>query len=759
MSFSVLILFALAIGVALILPVVGVWLAIQLVRGMTWLASSVALAIGMVFRFVGAVITDSARAVGHLVTGVFTLPLMLANVALLRFRAVGHYFRALEDAFYGLIICVYRVAIGHPLRLIGLGALTESIEVSAPTLFAEEPRTAPAVPKVRSKGASNDPARFDGYKIEEELRAGGSGARLFLAHPTRAKVNELAARGVEIPGQVVIKAFDRRFGSTVPQIVRESRALEAARGLGLVVEHLTTEDAFHYVMPFVPGHDLDVETKRLHEHSTDEGLGRDELDLVLGYARDLCHHLTRFHDGGLWHKDVKPSNLLVSEGRLRVVDFGLVTPLESALTLTTHGTEFFRDPELVRLALAGKRVQDVDGVKFDLYSAGAVLYSMVENSFPAHGSLSSISKAAPEGLRWIVRRSMADVDKRYATAHEMLLDVEALQTAQDPYKMPLGALPSVSGDTPSPAAASAPGQGADAGGLPAQRAATEPAGSDVRRFKALGFTAEITGLGAASRKLTGVRETLAEKRASLASKRQSAHDQRREEAQARAEARSEARDARRLRRRGALRGFATIAVMAAIVAGLMTASDSGPRWGGVAADNEGLADAVDAAASDAARVSVGRAGSMMTLPEEHRVTAGSRILLFTDPDDLSLTSPAMAYAESLEADDIVPLGTSVEDAEGIALLSNARYTMETAGPSARVQRNALQNLIVETQGLDGIHCLERDEQGRLTVLLLNGDHALSALLLPDPQPAPAPLPGPETPPAPVAAKIGVTVPR
>jgi hypothetical protein len=35
------------------------------------------------------------------------------------------------------------------------------------------------------------------------------------------------------------------------------------------------------------------------------------------------------------------------------VDFGLITPLRSAMTLTTHGTEYFRDPEMVRMALQG----------------------------------------------------------------------------------------------------------------------------------------------------------------------------------------------------------------------------------------------------------------------------------------------------------------------------------------------------------------------------------------------------------------------
>lgn len=705
MSFSAIVLFALAIGAALMLPVAGVWLAINLVRLLTWTCTGLASALGWVFRsifrFIGGMVSDSAQAVGHLVTAVFTLPLMVANVPLLRFKAVGHYGRALEDAFYGLVICLYRVVIGHPLRLVGLGALTESIEVGTPNLFADEPRTAPAVPRHHVPQDGGPSPRFEGYKIQEELRAGGSGARLFLARPTSSKSRDLAARGLEVPDQVVIKAFDRRFGSTVPQIVRESRALEAARGLGLVVEHVTTEDAFHYVMPFVPGHDLDVETARLHERSGSGGLGREELSLVLGYARDLCHHLSRFHEGGLWHKDVKPSNLLVSDGRLRVVDFGLVTPLESALTLTTHGTEFFRDPELVRLALAGKRVQDVDGVKFDLYSAGAVLYSMVENSFPAHGSLSSINKEAPEGLRWIVRRSMADVDKRYASAREMLSDVEALLAAADPYALPLAALPSVSGAAPSPgreAVSEDPGQEQPSGD-----------GPDVRRFSAFGLTAEITGLGAAKQSLSGARETLAAKRASLAERRESDRERRQEEAEARSAARAEAKVARRNRRRGALRGFATVAVVAVIALGAYEQWEhqASSRW---VPETESMAS------------------PLTPIPAVPRMPAGSRVLLITDPDDLSLNEASLAYAARLETEGVVPLGTRLEDTEGISLLSNARYALETAGSSRKVQCQALQNLIQESGGLDGIHRLERNERGELTVLWLDGNLEVNAVL-------------------------------
>ena len=700
MSFAPIILFALAIAAAVLLPVAGVWIAVHMVRAVTFLLGAVFGAVGFVFqhagRFVGGLVTDTVQVIGHLVSLAFALPMVLASACLLRFGAARHYGLAAEDAFYGALISAYRVLVGHPARLVGLGALTERFEVTTPRLFAEAPRTEVAAPAAAPRPLPTPPAgTFPGYEVEEELRAGGSGARLFLARPTSGKAEELRRRGMDAPARVVIKAFDRRFGSTVPQIVRESRALEAARGLGLVLEHVTEDEAFHYVMPHVPGHDLDVETRRLHERSGPEGLGRNELALVLGYTRDLCQHLARFHAGGLWHKDVKPSNLLVAEGRLRVVDFGLVTPLESALTLTTHGTEYFRDPELVRLALAGKRVQDVDGVKFDLFSAGAVLYSMLENSFPAHGSLSSISKRAPEGLRWIVRRAMADVDKRYASAQEMLADVRALLAAEDPFALPLSMLPSVSGEG---AAALPPEFGADASGPQGMGAAgarsgsigadrTAGPGDDVKRFSAFGLTAELSGLGRFEERLGDARRRLSERRAV-------ARDRREAEQAARREARAQARDERRSRRRSALRGFATLGCMALIVTSLWALRPSAIDGGHGEGRSEAWVHDQVAGPWDAEAPPAWIAGPFLVL---------------TDHDDPALAAQALRIVESNRRVGIGVVGADLEDPDELHLVSTARYRLDSAGPSVRAREAALRRLIAERPELQGIQWVRDDE--------------------------------------------------
>jgi|GEM_PF-898425 len=420
--------------------VLAIWLLVKGTQGLIWLLShlfrGIAFLVAHVFRFVKNTLGDSFRSVGALMTAIVLVPLTVLNFLFGRWSAGRHYGRALEDELISFALGIYRVALGNPLHFVGMGMLTDGFERRLPEVVARAPRS----PKARVKDG-----KFTGYKVTGVLPAGGSGARLFLAKPRPEKLKELLAAGHADPGQVVIKAFSLSAGSTLPQIVRESRALQSARQLGLVLEHELTDKSFHYVMPYVPGENLDAVIGQMHDNAGTEGLSDRQLRVALGYAGDLLYTLQAFHEGGLWHKDIKPSNLIVSEGRAHLVDLGLVTPLASAMTLTTHGTEYFRDPEMVRQAMRGVKVHEVNGVKFDIYSAGAVLYTLIENSFPAHGSLSRFTKRAPEAMVWIVRRAMSDLEGRYGSAHEMLEDIRTVLAARDPFAVRPADLPSVNG--------------------------------------------------------------------------------------------------------------------------------------------------------------------------------------------------------------------------------------------------------------------------------------------------------------------------
>jgi len=400
-----------------------------------------------VFRFIGGELGDALRVVGGIITTVVFIPLVLLNIVIGRWSASRHFGSAIQGEIGAIGGAMYRILIGHPARLLGMRTLVEGIEDRVPAAMAGAPTR--DTPRKRT-------GQFEEYKIVGSLKGGGSGAKLYVANPSAKKRAIFARQGRADVEQVVIKSFSLSDGSSLPQIVRESRALEAAKDIGLVLEHELTEQRFYYVMPYVPGEPLGQVTQRLHASAGPEGLSKRGLVEAMGYGADLLRTLESYHRGGLWHKDVKPDNIIVHEGHAHLVDLGLVTPLRSAMTLTTHGTEYFRDPEMVRMALRGVKVHEVEGAKFDVFAAGAVLYSVIENSFPAHGGLSQVTKRCPEALRWIIRRSMADYERRYSSAQEMLTDIEALLTAEDAFKVKPAELPSMSGGGAAMAAEEAP---------------------------------------------------------------------------------------------------------------------------------------------------------------------------------------------------------------------------------------------------------------------------------------------------------------
>ncbi len=427
-SFFTIISVLLAVAGGAVVLVAGTILAVKLGVG---LFSAIGAVFGRIFEFIGGVFSDATRLVGAVLASIVFVPLVLLNVMLGRWSAANHFAEALRRELRLVTCRTVSIVARRPLRLLFLDGVLEGVEQRA-------------VEAVRHAPGSDRPKRgmeFPGFEITGSLPAGGSGAKLYIARPDDATKRRL----VGSPDEVVIKSFALAEGSSLPQIVRESRSLDAARRLGLVLAHELDDTRFWYAMPYHPGDNLSVVVRHVHAFADGDGPASDDLGRLVGYAVDLVATLDRYHREGMWHKDVKPDNIIVHDQAAHLVDFGLVSSLKSAMTLTTHGTEYFRDPEMVRLAMKGVKVHEVNGAKFDVYGAGAVLYFMLENTFPGHGGLSRFERSSPEALRMIVRRAMADYAHRYGSAAEMLADLRAVAAAADPWSVKPAMLPSMSG--------------------------------------------------------------------------------------------------------------------------------------------------------------------------------------------------------------------------------------------------------------------------------------------------------------------------
>jgi len=157
---------------------------------------------------------------------------------------------------------------------------------------------------------------------------------------------------------------------------------------------------------------------------------------ALHFITQIMKALAHAHSRGIIHRDIKPQNIMVlRDGSVKVADFGIACLANSANTLTQEalGSVHYMSPEQAR----GDRTD----ARSDIYSSGVVLYEMLTGRLPFEGDnavsvaiqhLSSvplspreINPDVPEALELICMKAMAsDIDKRYASANEMLADLE-----------------------------------------------------------------------------------------------------------------------------------------------------------------------------------------------------------------------------------------------------------------------------------------------------------------------------------------------
>ncbi len=155
------------------------------------------------------------------------------------------------------------------------------------------------------------------------------------------------------------------------------------------------------------------------------------------------------HHKGLVHRDVKPSNVLLTpEGRVKLADFGIakaVGAAASGLTATGEvlGTPHYLSPEQA----AGEPATP----RSDLYATGVLLYEMLAGTPPFTGESPLAVALAHQRTAPPPLRGRADVDPALATAVERALEKDPDRRYPDATSM-RAALRGQSADVPTSAA-------------------------------------------------------------------------------------------------------------------------------------------------------------------------------------------------------------------------------------------------------------------------------------------------------------------
>lgn len=199
------------------------------------------------------------------------------------------------------------------------------------------------------------------YTLGREIGRGGMGA-VWLAR------DEVLGR------DVAIKRIGAAPGGNSPDFERAEREARLAARLNhphvvAVFDLVTEEDERWLVMEFVAGVTLAELVRR------DGALSPDQASPLVGQAADA---LAAAHSAGIVHRDVKPSNILVTrDGQVKLSDFGIArAEADASLTQTglVTGSPAYLAPEIA----SGEQASTAS----DVWSLGATLYHALEGRPP-----------------------------------------------------------------------------------------------------------------------------------------------------------------------------------------------------------------------------------------------------------------------------------------------------------------------------------------------------------------------------------------
>lgn len=202
------------------------------------------------------------------------------------------------------------------------------------------------------------------YEIKSILGEGGMGTVYLAEHLT---IQRKVAIKVLKPELAQKEEIRKRFKNEASLMAH----LQHPNIVGLI-DYLEQEDGLYLVMEYVDGIGLDDLIKSLTQPIA--------IDRAIIIFKKIVSAFAYAHKNGIIHRDVKPSNILITANdEVKVLDFGiakLVGESQNHLTKTgTHvGTVYYMSPEQVR-------AEDLD-LRSDIYSLGVTFYELLAGFCP-----------------------------------------------------------------------------------------------------------------------------------------------------------------------------------------------------------------------------------------------------------------------------------------------------------------------------------------------------------------------------------------
>jgi len=248
----------------------------------------------------------------------------------------------------------------------------------------------------------------------------------------------------ELPRQVALKLLPNQFiadKDLTERFFREARAAAKLEHPNII---LIYEASVYQGQPFIAMQYIEGPTVA----ELISAKGKIEIEEAVSIICKVLETLEAAHKKGIFHRDIKPTNVMLKDGKyVRVIDFGIAkAQTDSNLTAagTAFGTPAYMAPEQFSAS------PDANAALYDVYAVGVTFYYMLCGKLPFEGdnpyairdlkiykrpiNPSAMASNIPPALDDVVMKAMAANPKdRYQSAQEMYEAVhgalKATQTA------------------------------------------------------------------------------------------------------------------------------------------------------------------------------------------------------------------------------------------------------------------------------------------------------------------------------------------
>ncbi|MBE2182954.1 MAG: PQQ-binding-like beta-propeller repeat protein [Anaerolineae bacterium] len=258
------------------------------------------------------------------------------------------------------------------------------------------------------------------YKIHSIIGSGGMGTVYLARDLNFTDVKRLVAVKEM---QTATKDAAMR-GSMIKNFRREANLLAQLNHSAIprIFDIFEINDRAYLVMEYINGTDLEQLMQKTKELP---------IEKVLEWAIDLCDVLDYLHNqtpDPIIFRDMKPSNVMIdSQGKVRLIDFGIARTFVHHVKGTMIGTEGYSAPE---------QYKGDANPQSDIYSLGATLHHVLtrkdprlEAPFTFHErQITSLNANVRDDFAKVVEKALqSNQSERYATCVEMKRDLERIR--------------------------------------------------------------------------------------------------------------------------------------------------------------------------------------------------------------------------------------------------------------------------------------------------------------------------------------------